>query len=85
MNKVIFQIGLLAFCVSFVLFSAEGDDIMQTAQRAFVVFALVVSGIAVLLFAASALSVKRPRIESTMPRGESSGDGEAEGNPHPVA
>jgi hypothetical protein len=59
MNKVIFQIGLLAFCVSFVMFSAQGEDMMQTAQRSFVVFAVVISGIAVLLFAASGLSVRR--------------------------
>ena len=85
MNKVIFQIGLLAFCVSFVLFSAQGNDVMQTAQRAFVVFALVVSGIAVLLFAASSLSVRKAAGGPTVGSGASSGSQRSDGNPHPAA
>jgi EamA domain-containing membrane protein RarD len=85
MNKVIFQIGLLAFCVSFVMFSAQGEDMMQTAQRAFVVFAVVVSGIALLLFAASGLSVRRTVSGSSVAPGGSPGAHGTEGNHHGAA
>jgi len=85
MNKVIFQIGLLAFCVAFVMFSAEGNDALQAAQRGFVVFALVVGGIAVLLFAASSLSVRRSIGAPTVTPGVSAGGHESDGNAHPAA
>lgn len=85
MNKVIFQIGLLAFCISFVIFSTQGEDVLQTAQRSFVVFALVVSGIAVLLFAASSLSARRHTGSPAGPSGETPGGQGTNGNTHATA
>jgi hypothetical protein len=38
MNKVIFQIGLLAFFVSTVVFGTEGHPLLGILSRAFVVF-----------------------------------------------
>jgi len=38
MNKVIFQIGLLLFFVSIVLFSMSGGEILDVVMRAFIVF-----------------------------------------------
>ena len=38
MNKVIFQIGLLIFFVSIVLFSMSGGEILDVVMRAFIVF-----------------------------------------------
>jgi hypothetical protein len=38
MNKIIFQIGLLLFFVSIVLFSMSGGEILDIVMRAFIVF-----------------------------------------------
>lgn len=38
MNKIIFQIGLLLFFVSIVLFSMSGGEILDVIMRAFIVF-----------------------------------------------
>jgi hypothetical protein len=38
MNKIIFQIGLLLFFVSIVLFSLSGGEILDVVMRAFIVF-----------------------------------------------
>jgi hypothetical protein len=38
MNKIIFQIGLLLFFVSIVLFSMSGGEILDVVMRAFIVF-----------------------------------------------
>jgi hypothetical protein len=42
MNKVIFQIGVLAFCVSIVAFGAQQMALIQTLSRSFIVFVGVV-------------------------------------------
>jgi hypothetical protein len=59
MNKIIFQIGLLSFCVASVVFSTQGDDLLNIMARSFVVFIVVVCAIAGLLFVASSFSVRR--------------------------
>lgn len=42
MNKIIFQIGALAFCVSIVAFGAQQMALIQTLSRSFIVFVGVV-------------------------------------------
>ena len=42
MRKMIFEIGLLAFCVSAVVFVLQGYGIFDTLGRAFIVFVGVV-------------------------------------------
>jgi hypothetical protein len=42
MRKVIFELGLLAFCVSAVVFVLQGFGIFDTLGRAFIVFIGVV-------------------------------------------
>jgi hypothetical protein len=53
MNKIIFQIGMLGFCVAAVLFGTQGMSLMETVARAFIVFIAVVCAIAVLLLMSS--------------------------------
>ena len=60
MNKIIFQIGLLAFCVASVIYSSRGDDVLHTIAQAFIIFMVVVCAIAALLFVASAFSARNP-------------------------
>ena len=59
MNKIIFQIGLLAFCVSSVVFGIQGNNLLETVSRGFIVFIVVVCTIALLLFAASLMATKQ--------------------------
>jgi len=59
MNKVIFQIGLLAFCVSSVVFGIQGNNLLETVSRGFIVFIAVVCTIALLLFAVSMMAAKQ--------------------------
>lgn len=53
MNKIIFQVGLLAFCVASVIFMTQDMDVMDAIARAFIVFIVVVSAFALILFVLS--------------------------------
>ncbi|MCU0412439.1 MAG: hypothetical protein MUF82_07910 [Bacteroidetes bacterium] len=41
MKKLVFELGLLAFCVSVVVFVLQGFDIFDTLGRSFIVFVAV--------------------------------------------
>jgi hypothetical protein len=58
MNKTIFQIGLLAFCVSTVVFATQGLGLIETIARSFIVFMVVVCAIAVVLVISSTFALK---------------------------
>ena len=58
MNKIIFQIGMLGFCVSAVLFGTQGMTLMEIVARAFIVFIVVVCAIAVVLLMSSLIVSK---------------------------
>ncbi|HUI10283.1 MAG TPA: hypothetical protein VL221_08145 [Bacteroidota bacterium] len=53
MNKIIFQIGMLGFCVAAVVFGSQGLTLMETVARSFIVFIIVVCALALMLFASS--------------------------------
>jgi hypothetical protein len=59
MTKVIFQIGLLAFCVAVVFFSLENTDMIDIVARSFMVFIAVVCASMVMFFVAASFSLKR--------------------------
>lgn len=42
MNKLIFQIGVLGFCVSAVIFGADGGSLLEIVSRSFLVFVGIV-------------------------------------------
>jgi len=48
-TKVIFQIGLLAFCVAAVYFGLQESDLLAVVARAFIVFIAVVCSMMVML------------------------------------
>ena len=58
MNKVIFQIGLLAFCVASVLFGIQPMSLLEVVARAFLVFVIVVCAIAFVLVIAASFARK---------------------------
>ena len=55
MTKVMFQIGLLAFFVSAVIFGTQGLPVMDAIARAFIVFIAVVGAQVVVLVVASGM------------------------------
>ena len=58
MTKVMFQIGLLAFFVSAVVFGTQGLPVMDAIARAFIVFIAVVAGQVAVLVVASGMRGK---------------------------
>lgn len=70
MNKIIFQIGMLGFCVSAVLFGTQGMSLMETVARAFIVFIVVVCAIAVVMLMSSLImSREKAAADGTAPAG----------------
>ena len=57
-NKIIFQIGVLAFCVSAVFLGIQNLSLMETVSRSFIVFIGVVLTVALVLFAGSMFATK---------------------------
>jgi|WetSurMetagenome_2_1015567.scaffolds.fasta_scaffold530463_2 hypothetical protein len=60
LNKVVFQIGLLAFCISAVIFATERVHLLEAVSRSFIVFVGVVLVSAGVFAAAATMSRKRP-------------------------
>lgn len=60
MSKLIFQVGMLSFCVSTVLFGIRGEGLMQTIARSFLVFTGVVLALAITLVLASSVLRTKP-------------------------
>ena len=58
MNKTIFEIGLLAFCIAVVVFGMQGLPIMEIVTRAFIVLVAVVVGGALLVTALLVMAEK---------------------------
>ena len=61
MNRTIFEIAILAFCVSVVLFGAEGHSVLDTVSRSFLVFVAVVVLIIIALVVALIVAERTKR------------------------
>jgi Co/Zn/Cd efflux system component len=73
MNKVIFQIGLLVFCMSIVYFGTQGLSAMEMISRSFMVFMIAIAGIVVLaMFAVISLKKKATMQTTQEARGSDS-------------
>lgn len=59
MNKIIFQVGLLSFCVSVVIFSILGNDMLDVVSKSFIVFIAAIVTMVGIIVAASMLSEKQ--------------------------
>jgi hypothetical protein len=75
MNKIIFQIGMLGFCVSAVLFGTQGMSLMETVARAFIVFIVVVCAIAAVMLMSSVIVSRDRGDEESVPAGPGQRDG----------
>lgn len=80
MTKVMFQIGLLAFFVSAVIFGTQGLSLMDMVARSFIVFIAVVAGQVLVLVVASAMksAPKPPVAAQASSRDEEGSAGEHE-------
>lgn len=67
MNKIIFQVGLLSFCVSVVIFSTLGNEMLEVVSKSFIVFIAAIVTMVGIVVATSMLSVK----EKTEPENNS--------------
>jgi len=64
MNRIIFQLGLLAFFVACVLFAIEGFTIFAAIGRAFIVFiAVILAGAALLVVTSWVAVVARQHVD----------------------
>jgi len=86
MNKLIFQIGLLAFFVSIVLFGSNGANLVDMVSRSFIVFIIFTVGAVCLLIVgswvmvngrrnASVLQQRRDQKETSNPKSKSVNSG----------
>ncbi|MBP1655881.1 MAG: hypothetical protein H6Q31_482 [Bacteroidetes bacterium] len=61
MTKVVFQVGVLAFCVSAVLFGTQDLPLFAIVARAFIVFIAVVFAQVILLMVATNMKHAAPQ------------------------
>jgi hypothetical protein len=80
MTKVIFQIGLLSFFVSAVIFETQGLAVIDMIARAFIVFIAVVLGQVIVLVVASGMkrAPERPTAAQASSRSDEGNAGEQE-------
>lgn len=64
MNKIIFQIGLLAFCISAVLYATQGLELLEVVAKAFIIFVATIAVLIGIIFAVSMLSVKEKETQN---------------------
>jgi hypothetical protein len=55
MNKIVFQIGILGFCVSAVVFGGSGGSVLDIVSRSFIIFVGIVVVAAAVLFVAGSM------------------------------
>ncbi len=70
MNKIIFQIGLLAFCISTVAFSVFGSPLLEVIAKSFMVFIAAIIGMLAVLFASAIFSDKGKELEEAEKTGK---------------
>jgi hypothetical protein len=70
MNKIIFQVGLLAFCVATVFFGTQELSLIELVSRSFIVF-IGIMVCAALILAISMMFVNKEREHSTQSTAES--------------
>jgi len=58
MSKIIFQIGLLAFCIAAVVYASLGMTLLDIIARAFIIFIVTIGALIGIVFASSMFSDK---------------------------
>lgn len=63
MNKIIFQIGLLAFCVSAVVYAIQEMSFLDVIARSFIVFMVTIGVLIGIVFMTSTFTTKEKALE----------------------
>ena len=82
MNKIIIQLGILAFCVSAVVFGTQDMRLIDTVARSFIVFVAVIAVAAGVIIASSMFATKRERPVAGRPGQPAGVDGNTTKNVH---
>jgi hypothetical protein len=65
MNKIIFQIGILGFCVSAVVFGGNGGSVLDIVSRSFIVFiGIILAATAIVLVGGTMIGKNKSQPES---------------------
>lgn len=64
MNKVLFQIGLLTFCISIVYFGVQDIPVIDLLSRSFIIFVGVVAGGVLVVLSVRMFATEQERIIS---------------------
>ncbi len=65
MNKIIFQLGLLSFCISSVVYASLGMSVIDVIARAFIIFIATIGVSIGIIFLTSMVSTKEKDLESS--------------------
>lgn len=64
MNRLIFQLGILGFCVSAVIFGANGGTLVEIVSRSFLVFVgIVLAAVMIVVIGGTMVENNRRRHE----------------------
>lgn len=65
MNKIIFQVGLLAFCISAVVYAIQDMSFLDVLARAFIVFMVTIGVLIGIVFITSTFTSKDKVLDDT--------------------
>jgi len=65
MNKIIFQVGLLAFCVSAVVYSIQDMSFLDVIARSFIIFMVTIGALIGIVFVTSTFTAKEKGLEDS--------------------
>ncbi len=64
MNKLIFHLGILGFCVSAVVFGANGAGLLEIVSRSFLVFVGIVLAVVMIVLVGGSMIENNKRRQS---------------------
>ncbi len=63
MNKIIFQIGLLAFCVSAVVYAIQEMSFLDVLARSFIIFMVTIGALIGIVFVTTTFTARDKELE----------------------
>jgi SNF family Na+-dependent transporter len=67
MNKIIFQIGLLAFCVSAVVYAIQEMSFLDVLARSFIIFMVTIGALIGIVFVTTTFTARDKELEDVNP------------------
>ncbi len=63
MNKIIFQVGLLAFCVSAVVYAIQEMSFLDVLARSFIIFMVTIGALIGIVFVTTTFTTREKNLE----------------------